>query len=272
LEKNLFDNINVLFIGDIVGEPGLKFLEENYNYLFETYNVNFCIANGENVAGGKGITKSEAKRIFDLGVGVITTGNHVWDNWQAKPLLSSTSMVLRPLNYPQGNAGFGYTVYKFNDKLNIGVINLQGRTFMQTIDCPFKAIDHALKMLSEKTNIVFVDFHAETTAEKIAMSHYLDGRVSALVGTHTHIQTADARIMPEGTAYITDVGMTGPYDSVVGLKKDIAIKRFTLQTPHKFELATDDVRICGVVINISLETGKANSIKSFTYPEFNKNI
>jgi metallophosphoesterase (TIGR00282 family) len=261
-----------MFIGDIVGEPGLKKLEEHYDFLKEKYNVNFCIANGENADNGKGISKKEADRLFNLGVSVITSGNHIWDNWQSKPLLSNNPNVLRPLNYPGGNIGNGYVVFEINPDLKIAVINIQGRTYMSSIDCPFRQMDSVLKTLKNKTNLIFVDFHAEATAEKIAMSHYLDGRVSAMVGTHTHIQTADARIMPEGMAYITDVGMTGPYDSVVGLKKDIAIKRFTLQTAHKFELAENDVKVSGVVISIDTTTGKANKIESFTYPEFNKNI
>jgi hypothetical protein len=263
LEKN----IDVLFIGDIVGDRGINSVEEKIPALIEKYNPDLIIANGENAAAGKGLTEEEANKLFNLGVDILTSGNHVWDNWKSKPLLSSNQRVIRPLNYPPGNAGRGYTFFTLEDGKEIGILNLQGRTYMQAIDCPFRAADYALKTIQERTNIIIVDFHADASAEKVAMGWHLDGKVSAIIGTHTHIQTADACILPQGSAYITDVGMTGPYDSVVGLKKDIALKRFIFQTPFKYELATDDVRLCGVNIIINPTNGKAFSIESFMMPE-----
>jgi metallophosphoesterase (TIGR00282 family) len=259
--------LNILFIGDIVGEPGMIALEKQMPMLREKFSPDFIICNGENSCNGRGITEVEAKRIFAAGANVITTGNHVWENWKGKPLLASNQNVLRPFNYPQGNTGKGYGFFQ-SEKATVGVINIQGRTFMQAIDCPFKAMDYILGAMIEKTKIIFVDFHADATAEKVAMGHFLDGRVSAIVGTHTHIQTSDAKILSKGTAYITDAGMTGPFDSVVGMKKEIAIRRFTLQTPHKYEVATDDVHICGVSISVNIETGKSERIIPFTLPEF----
>jgi metallophosphoesterase (TIGR00282 family) len=259
-------------VGDVVGQPGLKILKTELPKIKEEYRTDFVIVNGENSCNGKGITEDEAKLIFEAGADAITTGNHVWDNWRSKPLLASSDRIVRPLNYPSGNAGKGFITVKLDDEIIIGVLQLQGRTFMQTIDCPFKAADFALKHLSEKTNFIFVDFHADATAEKIAMGYYLDGKVSAVFGTHTHIPTADACIMPNGTAYITDVGMTGPYDSVVGLKKEIAIKRLTLQTPHKYEMAEKDPRLCAVYVEIDTSTGQAVKIKQILLPDFDREV
>lgn len=257
--------VNILFIGDVVGEPGLKIVEEQLSNLKEKYSSDFVIINGENSSEGKGITAKEAELLFQYGANVITSGNHVWDNWKSKPLLSENPLVLRPFNYPSGNAGRGYAISMIRNDIMIGVLNLQGRTFMQAIDCPFRAADYAIKLISEKTKIIMVDFHADATAEKQALAHYLDGKVSAIIGTHTHVQTNDARILNNGSGYITDVGMTGPFDSVVGMKKEIAIKRFTLQTPHKFELASDDVKISGVNIKIDVESGKTLYIENFVF-------
>lgn len=261
------EKINVLFIGDVVGEAGINILENYIRELNDKYQPDFIIANGENADKGKGISKKEAQQLFELGINVITTGNHVWDNWSSKPLLVENPNVLRPFNYPAGNVGMGYVVQDLED-FSICVLNLQGRTFMQTIDCPFKAADFVLKTVMDKTKIIIVDFHAEATAEKMALSWYLDGRVSAIIGTHTHIPTADASILPKGTAYITDAGMTGSYDSVVGMKKEQALKRMLLQIPHKYEVATDDCRICGVSLTIDTYSGMADSIEQFILPKF----
>jgi metallophosphoesterase (TIGR00282 family) len=258
--------INVLFIGDIVGKPGLNIIKEKIFDLKNKYKPDLILANGENAANGKGIIAQDADFLFDLGVDIITTGNHVWDNWKGKPLLAENPLVLRPYNYPPGNVGRGFAFYAINENITAAVVNIQGRTFMQTIDCPFRGIDHALNQISDKTNIIIVDFHADATAEKQAMSHYLDGRVSALLGTHTHIPTADHCIMPQGMAYITDVGMTGPYDSVVGMRKDIAIKRFTMQTPYKYEMANEDVRLSGVFLKIDPQTGRSVYIEQIIDP------
>jgi 2',3'-cyclic-nucleotide 2'-phosphodiesterase len=266
----LIEEIGLLFIGDVVGRPGLDFLKEHLKNYIEHYNANFVIVNGENVTNGKGITEEESEEIFSLGCNIITTGNHIWDNWKSKPLLAKNNHVLRPLNYPSGNAGKGYSIVKIDEETSVAVLQLQGRTYMQPIDCPFRSADFALKNISEQTNIIFIDFHAEATAEKIALGWYLDGKVSAIVGTHTHIQSADAQILPNGTAYITDSGMTGPYDSVVGMQKEIALKRFLLQTAQKFEMAKDSLKICGVFIRIDKLSGKALEIEPFIFPEFNK--
>jgi len=257
-----------MFIGDIVGEQGIKTTEELMPTLKDKYKPDFIIANGENADNGKGITDKESDRLFAVGVNIITTGNHIWDNWKSKPLLATNTKIIRPLNYPNGNVGLGYTFHTLEDGRLIAVLQLQGRTYMQTIDCPFRAADYALKAISEKTKIIFVDFHAEATAEKIAMGWHLDGRVSAVFGTHTHVPTADACILPNGTAYISDVGMTGPYNSVVGLKKEIALKRLLLQTPQKYEMGEGDDHLAGVYTEVDSETGQAMKIVSFVYPQF----
>ncbi len=266
------DNFNIIFIGDIVGQVGIDAVLKYLPAIKEKYLPELIIANGENADKGKGITKKEADILFNNGVNVITTGNHIWDNWNSKPLLRENPKVLRPLNYPPENIGMGYYVYELKDGESICVVNIQGRTFMQAIDCPFKAMDMILKNVSEKTKNIIVDFHADATAEKIAMGWYLDGKVSALIGTHTHVPTADASILPKGTAYITDVGMTGPYDSVVGMNKEIGIKRFLLQVPHKYEVATGDVRLCGVNVNINSYSGLANSIEQIILPKFESGL
>ncbi len=266
--------INVLFIGDVVGEPGLRIVEMLLPNFKKMYNVDFCIANGENVADGKGITPETAQRLFKAGVNVITTGNHVWDKLQfVKDYLINEPNILRPLNYPKGTYGKGYVVYNLPSRnIKIAVINLQGRVFLYPIDCPFRTAEMALAKISKETKIIIVDMHADATAEKMAMGWYLDGRVSAVVGTHTHIPTADGRILPGGTAYITDIGMTGPYDSVIGMEKRSSILRFLYQTPHKYEVAQNDVKFSSVLISIDAETGKALRIESIIYPEFNKTI
>ena len=261
------EEINVLFIGDVVGKPGLKAVENYLPIFIEKYQPDIVVANGENAADGKGITEAEAELLFLNGIDIITTGNHVWDNWKGRSVLASHTNILRPLNYPQGNPGLGFTFHKIDDDIEVAVLNIQGRTFMQAIDCPFKAADFALNLIKERTKIVIVDFHADATAEKLAFAWYLDGKVSALFGTHTHIQTSDACILNDGTAYITDTGMTGPYDSVLGMRKDIAIKRFTLQTTFKFEMAENDIRFCGAFVKVSAATGKALLIESFMHPQ-----
>lgn len=264
--------IKVIFIGDVVAKPGLKAVTDYLSIYKEKYTPDFIVINGENSANGKGITESEAQILFEAGADIITTGNHVWDNWKSKPLLASNTKILRPLNYPSGNPGLGYTFFELPGNEQIAVLQLQGRTFMQTIDCPFKAAEYALKSISDKTRNIIVDFHADATAEKVAMGWFLDGKVSAVLGTHTHIQTADACILPNGTAYISDVGMTGPYDSVVGMRKDVALRRFTLQTPQKYEQADGDNKLCGVFLSIDASTGQALEIEPFVHPKFIKSV
>ena len=260
--------LNILFVGDIVGKTGLELVEGLLKGFLQKHEIDFCFVNGENLVEGKGINEEYAKRVFDLGVHVITGGNHLWDNWSAKKVLQANRNVLRPLNYPSDNPGNGFIVYDLPGKGKVGVLNLQGRVYMQPIDCPFRKGEWAVGKMLEQTKVILVDFHAEATAEKMALGWYLDGKVSAILGTHTHVQTADARILPSGTAFITDVGMTGPYDSVIGLRKDIAIKRFIHQTPYKYEMGTHDVRMSCVVLKVDAETGKALAIDSFMFPAF----
>ena len=264
------NTINLLFIGDIVGKPGLDLVQTWLPSLIQKYKADFVIANGENASGGKGCTAKEGKILFELGVHVITGGNHTWDKRQSQDYLKEEPRSLRPLNYPRGTYGNGYYIAE-TKKGKIAVINLQGRTFMATIDCPFRASDWVLNKIKNETNLIFVDFHAEATAEKIAMAHYLDGKVSALVGTHTHTQTADERIFPKGMGYITDVGMTGPYESIIGMKIVPALNRFLYQTPQKYEAAENDSHLCGMLFKIDTETGKTIELERILFPEFVKN-
>lgn len=262
------EKIKLLFVGDVVGLVGFEYLKKELKGLIESYDANFVIVNGENIENGKGLNEEQADEIFALGVDVITTGNHIWDNWKSRPLMAKNDRVIRPYNYPPGNVGKGFKIVEKSPGLNIAVVQLQGRTYMQAIDCPFRAADHLVKSLSEKTPIIIVDFHADATAEKVAMGWHLDGRVSAVIGTHSHIPTADAAILMNGTAYISDVGMTGPYDSVVGMRKDIALRRLMLQTAHKYEQATDDLKLCGVFVEIDSESGQAMMIEQIILPKF----
>ncbi len=262
--------VRVLFIGDVVGTGALAMVTKMLPVLAAKYASDFIIVNGENVAEGKSLTKKQANEIFAAGAKVITTGNHVWDRWDARGLMAEDRRVLRPANYPRENAGAGYAVGETKDGIAVGVVNLQGRTYMQTIDCPFRVSHWALDKVGERARIIIVDMHAEATAEKQTMGRYLDGKVSAVLGTHTHVQTADAQILPGGTAYITDVGMSGPYESVIGMKIDVAIKRFTHQTPYKYEIATESIRIAGVSLTIDVATGAALEIEPFLYPNFER--
>jgi metallophosphoesterase (TIGR00282 family) len=263
-------SVRVLFIGDVVGTGALAMVVKMLPTLAAKYASDFIIVNGENVAEGKSLTKKQAAEIFNAGAKVITTGNHVWDRWDARGLMAEDRRILRPANYPRENAGAGYAVGETKSGIAIGVVNLQGRTYMQTIDCPFHVSDWALDKVSERANIIIVDMHAEATAEKQTMGRYLDGKVSAVLGTHTHVQTADAQILPGGTAYISDVGMSGPYDSVIGMKIDVAVKRFLNQTPYKYEIATGGIRIAGVSLTIDVATGAALGIEPFLFPEFER--
>lgn len=261
-------HLNILFIGDIIGKPGIEVTETLIKNYFQKYQIDFCIANGENLNDGKGLNAELVAKITSLGVNVITGGNHLWDKWDARKVLAENKTVLRPLNYPRENPGNGYIIYDLGENRKIAVINLQGRVYMQPIDDPFKSADWALSKIIDQTKIVIIDFHAEATAEKIALGWHLDGRVSAVIGTHTHVPTADGRILPKGTAYISDVGMTGPYESVIGMKKDVAIKRFMHGVPYKYEMASHDVRFCGAYIKVDSETGKAIKFESIVFPAF----
>jgi 2',3'-cyclic-nucleotide 2'-phosphodiesterase len=263
--------INILFVGDIIGKPGLSLVQTWLPGLIQKYKADFVIANGENVSDGKGCTDKEGKILFDLGVNVITGGNHTWDKHQSQEYLRTEARSLRPLNYPKGTYGSGYYVGE-TKKGKVAVINLQGRTFMAGIDCPFRSSEWILSRLKSEAKVIIVDFHAEATAEKIAMISFLDGKVTAVIGTHTHVQTADERIYPNGTAYITDVGMSGPYDSVIGMKTQAAVNRFLYQTPQKYETAEHDNHLCGVFLKADSDTGKALEIERILFPEFIKKI
>jgi metallophosphoesterase (TIGR00282 family) len=260
--------INVLMVGDIVGEIGLQMLRERLPALIEQYSATFVIVNGENTYEGKGLRPSDAEAIFRAGANIITSGNHVWERWQSKEVLATNRNVLRPLNYPRENVGYGYVIHTLPNGAKIAVINLQGRTYMQSIDCPFRAADWAVGRIEQETHTIIVDFHAEATAEKMALAWHLDGRVSAVIGTHTHVQTNDARILPGGTAFLTDVGMTGPYDSVIGMKKEVAIRRFITQTPHKFEMGEGDGRLSAVFLQVDTTTGRTHAIEPISSPPF----
>lgn len=253
-----------------MGEPGLSLLETFLPGFIKKYEADFVIANGENSHEGKGINRVIIKKLYDLGVHVITGGNHSFAKWKVFSYMKNDGNILRPLNYPKGNPGYGYGIYDIPDMdKKIGVLNLQGRTFMQAIDDPFSTADWAIDRIKEETDIVFIDFHAEATAEKMALAWHLDGKVSVFVGTHTHIPTNDARILPNGTGYISDVGMTGAFDSVLGMDKETSMKRFILGTPHRYKLANGNNHICGINAKVDLETNKCMFIEPFVYPGLN---
>ncbi len=263
------ENLNVLFVGDIIGEPGYNLTKSLLPSFISKYKINFVIANAENISGGMGLLEKDAKDLLDLDIDVLTGGNHTMDKLQAHRYINQAEDVLRPMNYPRGAYGFGFGVYSVPGfECKVGVVNLQGRVFMKAIDCPFRSFDWGYEKIKEKTNIILVDFHAEATSEKIAFAWYADGRATAVFGTHTHVQTADNHLLPGGTAYITDIGMTGPYDSVIGMKKEQSIKRFVYATPQKHQVAEDDLRFAAVHCEIDTETGKALSINRIFYPEF----
>lgn len=263
--------IQILFIGDIVGEPGLTLLDTFLPSLIKKYSPDFVIANGENSHEGMGINEEIVKRLYKLGVHVITGGNHSFAKWKIFPYMKTDKNLLRPNNYPKGVHGFGYGVYDIPDRdMKIGVANFQGRTFMQAIDDPFRDAENVIQKMKEETDIIFIDFHAEATAEKMSFGWHVDGKASVVVGTHTHIPTNDARILPRGTGYITDVGMTGPFHSSIGMDKDTAIKRFLLGTPHRYKLANGDNRVCGIFAKVNPETGKCVYIEQLLYPDFKR--
>ncbi|MCE1164509.1 MAG: TIGR00282 family metallophosphoesterase [Bacteroidetes bacterium] len=260
--------VKILFIGDVVGQPGYKITKLLLPGMIEKENIDFVIANGENISEGMGILKRDSDELLSLPINILTGGNHTLDKIQSHKFINESQNILRPLNYPKGVYGSGYGIYPVRDGLKIAVINLIGRVYMKPLDCPFRAFDRIYEKVRAETSIIFIDFHAEATSEKIAFGWYADGKVSAVVGTHTHVQTADSRILPGGTAYITDVGMTGPYDSVIGMKKETSIKRYLYGTPFKHEVAEEDVKFAGVLIEIDAETGKSKSIKRILKPEF----
>jgi len=258
--------LRILFIGDIVGKPGREAITKLLKPLKEEFEIDLIIANGENAAGGKGLTKEIAYELYDLGIQFITMGNHVWDQREIMGYIDKESRLIRPANYPTGAPGKGFGFVRVNG-LKVGVLNLSGRTFLPPLDDPFSCASRYINQMLEETKLIIVDFHAEATSEKVALGWFLDGRVSAVIGTHTHIQTNDARVLPQGTAYITDVGMTGPRDSVLGMKKEVIINRFITQLPAKFEVANGPVQLNGVVIDLDDQTGKARFIKIINMDE-----
>lgn len=253
--------MKILMIGDIVGKPGRHAIKYVLPEVVKKNNIDLVVANGENAAGGSGMTPVICDELLSCGIDVLTSGDHIWKKRDIYDYIDLSSSVLRPLNYPDNNPGKGYTVKQSKKNISVGVINIIGRVFMEATDNPFEKIAGVVKKLQEEVNVIVVDFHAEATSEKIAMGYFLDGKVSALVGTHTHVQTADETILEKGTAYITDLGMTGPFSGVIGRNKNAILERFITQMPTRFEMAENDVRINGVIVDIDEETGKARSIK-----------
>ncbi|MFQ5743125.1 MAG: TIGR00282 family metallophosphoesterase [Acidobacteriota bacterium] len=258
--------MKILFIGDLVGKPGRQLLQERLADLQSELSADFTIVNVENSAAGRGVTPALADEILAMGANVLTSGNHIWAQRGIDDYLAEEPRLLRPLNYPLETPGQGIFRGRSRDGQPVAVINLQGRVFMPSIDCPFRALDHALDELDDSCPTIVVDMHAEATSEKLAMGWYADGRVSAVLGTHTHVPTADARILPAGTAYCTDVGMSGPYDSIIGTRPDLALQRFLTARPVRFQVASCNTRLAGVVVETDPDSGHAITIRSFLDP------
>ncbi|AZU61560.1 TIGR00282 family metallophosphoesterase [Neobacillus mesonae] len=253
--------MNLLFIGDVVGSPGRDMVKEYLPKLKEKYSPQLTIINGENAAGGKGITEKIYRQFLEQGAQAVTLGNHAWDNREIFEFIDDAKYLVRPANFPKDTPGKGLIFIKIN-QLEVAIINLQGRTFMNPIDCPFQKADELISIARERTPLIFVDFHAEVTSEKQALGWYLDGKVSAVVGTHTHVQTGDHRILPGGTAYLTDVGMTGPYDGILGMERSAVLKRFLTSLPVRFEVPTTGRnQLSAVNIELDNKTGLAKKIK-----------
>ncbi|MFH1621799.1 MAG: TIGR00282 family metallophosphoesterase [Candidatus Omnitrophota bacterium] len=254
--------MKILFIGDVVGSPGRDAVRSLLPKMKKEYEIDFVIANAENSAGGTGITPRVANDLFNSGCDVLTSGDHIWRRSEVLEIINSNEKLLRPFNLPSSSPGRGFHIYKTEKNINIAVTCLLGRVFIETqAESPFIAIRDLVSKLKKETKIIILDFHAEATSEKVAMGWFLDGEVSCVLGTHTHVQTADEKILPKGSAYITDVGMTGPFDSVIGRKKEKIIERFVTGMPIRFELGTEDVRLQGALVDIDEETGKSRSIK-----------
>lgn len=253
--------MKILFIGDIVGRPGRQLVREALPRLVDRHMIDLVVANGENSAAGFGLTPDVVSELLDMGIDVLTTGNHVWDKRDGLSSLEQEPALLRPANYPPETPGRGVGVFRTPGGVSVAVVNLEGRVFMSGLDCPFRKADAILKELDAGQRIILVDFHAEATSEKGALGAYLDGRVSAVIGTHTHVQTADERVLPGGTAFISDAGMTGARDSVIGIRKELSIQRFLTQMPVRYEIAKNDPVLCGVVISINESTGRASGIE-----------
>jgi metallophosphoesterase (TIGR00282 family) len=259
--------MKLLFIGDIVGRPGRELMRKGLKALIDHHGADLVIANVENSAAGFGVTKDIGDTFLEWGVDVMTSGNHVWDKKEALDYIASEQRLLRPANFPAGAPGRGSCLAQTGDGRAVGVINVMGRVFMTPIDDPFQVALREIEALRAKTKVIIVDFHAEATSEKIAMGWHLDGRVTLVVGTHTHVQTADERILPKGTAYLTDAGMTGPHDSIIGMEIEPSLARFLTGMPSRFEPAAGNPRLNGVVVEADDKTGRALAVTRISYSE-----
>ena len=257
--------MNILMVGDVYGEPGRAAIQKLLPRLRQEHEIDFAVVNVENAAGGFGITPPMARQVLEQGADVMTSGNHIWDKKEIVEYITKENLLLRPANFPAGTPGVGYVTVKAGPH-RVAVLNLMGRVFMSAIDCPFRKADEVLPQLHKETPIVLVDMHCEATSESLAMGWYLDGRVSAVVGTHRHVQTADERVLPGGTAYITDLGLTGPTDGVIGVDRDLIIQRFVSQMPVRFETAKGPAALHGAIIVVDPETGRASDIRRLRVP------
>jgi len=257
--------VRILFIGDIVGKPGRELVKRGLAGVVERHDVDLVIANAENAAAGFGITREIGDQLLDAGVDVMTSGNHIWDKKEAIDYIGAEPRLLRPANFPAGVPGHGHYLARTDDGRAVGVINVMGRVFMANLDDPFAVVLREVEALRARARVIIVDMHAEATSEKIAMGWHLDGKVTAVLGTHTHVQTADERVLPKGTAFLTDVGMTGPHDSVVGVEIEAALGRFLNGMPARFETATGNPRLNAVVVEADDQTGRATTIERLSY-------
>ena len=257
--------MRILFIGDIVGKPGREMVRRGLAGIVDFHRIDLVIANAENSAAGFGITREIGDQLLEWGVDVMTSGNHIWDKKEALDYIGAEPRLLRPANYPAGAPGNGAFLARTRDNVSVGVINVMGRVFMVNIDDPFAVVTREIDALRQRARIIFVDFHAEATSEKVAMGWHLDGKVTAVVGTHTHVQTADERVLPKGTAYLTDVGMTGPHDSIIGVEIQPSLDRFRTALPQKFETATANPRLNAVVVEADEQSGRATDIERLSY-------
>ncbi len=253
--------MKILFLGDVVGHPGRKAVRTLVPRLVSEHGVSLVVANVENAAGGVGVTPDIVDELLGVGVHVMTSGNHIWDKKEVLDVMGFEPRLLRPANYPPNNPGRGTVVVKTEGGVKVGIINVEGNVFMRPKACPFQTVREALEVIRQETRVVLIDVHAEATSEKKAMGWYCDGKASLVIGTHTHVQTSDERILPGGTAYLTDAGMTGPHDSVIGVKKEIVIERFVTGMPRRFEPATDGIRLQGALVEVDPETGRAVAIQ-----------
>lgn len=264
--------MNILVIGDIVGKPGRTILKSLLAKVQTQHDISFTIANAENAAGGRGLTLEIKEELLGMGIDCLTMGNHVWDNKNIFTFIDDEPRLVRPINYPGDCPGQGVHIYQAGFNKKIAVINASGRVFLPALDCPFRALNDLLQDIEQSVDYIIVDFHAEATSEKVALAYYLDGRVSAVVGTHTHIQTADEKILPGGTAYITDLGMTGPIDSILGMEKQPIIDRFLNARPIRFQVADGPAQMQGVILKMAEESKQALQIERFSYVLSNKGI